>query len=119
MLAAALPTHVAPLLRVERFSATFMAEFVINPSSKTVTAVLERVLPALGTSLQQLALRSKVAVPSLLLCPLQMLAPGVAAGLRTLLLQGFYLGPGEVLSGAAGSDGDAEMDAGGGDRRRR
>ena len=114
VLAAALPSHVAPLPRVTRFSATFMAEFVHNPSPKTVAAVLKRVLPALGTSLQHLALRSKVAAPSLLFCPLQLLAPGVAAGLRTLLLQGFYLGPGEDLGGSE-SDDEAEMDAGDGD----
>lgn len=81
---------LVPLLRLERLSMNFAGERYYNPSPLSVACVLLDFLPAPqpGT-LRQLALRTNLQAPSYLVCPMEMLAPGVAAGLHTLLLQGF------------------------------
>ena len=93
---------IAPLTRLERLAINFVGERYYNSSPGTVAAVLARFLPKLCTPrLKQLSLLSGVKSPSAVPCPIQHLAPGIAAGLHTLMLRGFNLG--------GGGDGDDEM----------
>ena len=81
---------LAPLPLLARLSMNFAGERYYNPSPTCVASVLLRFLPvAQPGTLRQLALRANLKTPTYLMCPMDMLAPGVAAGLHTLLLQGF------------------------------
>lgn len=87
----------APLPRLARLAMNFTGERRYNPSPGSVAAVLAAFLPAAPSgTLRQLALRSNVKSPSQVACPLSLLAPGAAAGLNTLLLQGFAIADGDL-----------------------
>ena len=87
----------APLPRLARLAMSFTAERRYNPSPGSVAAVLAAFLPAVPAgTLRQLALRSNVKTPADVACPLSLLAHGAAAGLHTLLLQGFTIADGDL-----------------------